>query len=62
MKRYVLTAFNLIQTASFSVLLPPNIFMYVILANLICFVLLELCEIGMLVGNGAQVYDGFCSR
>lgn len=59
MKCYTMSAFNLIQTASFSVLLPPIMFMYAILASVTCFALFELCEIGVLLGNGAQVYDFF---
>lgn len=34
-------------------------FMYVILASVTCFALFELCEIGVLLRNGAQVYDFF---
>lgn len=58
-KCYTMSAFNLIQTASLSVLLPPSMFMYVTLASVICFVLFELCENGVFLGNGAQVYDFF---
>lgn len=59
MKCYTMSAFNLIKSASFSVLPPPITSMYVILAGVTCFVLSELCKIEVLLRNGAQVYDFF---